>query len=45
MYTNPSGDKTFIPVAGTQTCEEEQVANPAEGNPEQINQEATDETN
>jgi hypothetical protein len=45
MYTNPSGDKTFIPVAGTQTCEEEQVVNPAEGNPEQINQEATDETN
>jgi hypothetical protein len=44
MYTNPSGDKTFIPVAGTQTCGEEQVSNPAEDNPGHIDQDATDET-
>lgn len=45
MYTNPSGDKTFLPVAGTQICEEEQISDPAQDNPGHINQEATDETN
>ena len=45
MYTNPSGDETFLPVAGTQTCEEEQISNPEQSNPGQIDREATGEPN
>jgi hypothetical protein len=45
MYTNPSGDETFLPVAGTQTCEEEQISNPEQSNPGQIDREANVEPN
>jgi len=43
MYTNPSGDKKFIPVMGTPPRGEDQPANPSDDNPGNIDQDETDE--